>query len=494
MAYKKYQQGENAELDKALADLGQDYTDARKQNDWQGMTEANNKANQLRNEYGYAAEFATEDINKIRNQASGSSSGGGFSYESAPSYTSRYDDLIQQVSDKLLNRPEFSYDAESDPAYQQYKKQYTKAGERAMQDTLGEVSARTGGLASSYATTASQQTFDNYMSALADKVPELQQLAYQMYQDEGNEMLSQLNMLLALDDADYAKYQGILNQYNADRSFNYGVFSDNRNYNYQVGRDLVSDTRYDREWLYGLEQDQYAKDMDRAALLAQNGDFSGYADLWGLSDSQVQNMVDQYAKQQNLTDQQAAMELASFYAQYGDFSKLKEFGVDTSYLSKVQNAELANLYSSGKKSSGSSSGSSSKKSSSSSSTSSNSDIYQTLYDSGIRTEGDAYAALLAAGYNTTQAGKLAGYYTDWMKNKSSESSGDDYENAEIEWGSVIDLGYGPLNEDGLAELESQGKIKSYISNNKIYFKRVENKNSNKTTSQGALDWIFNGFK
>jgi len=43
-------------------------------------------------------------------------------------------------------------------------------------------------------------------------------------------------------------------------------------------------------------------------------------------------------------------------------------------------------------------------------------LYQALYDGGIRTEGDAYAYLLSAGYNTTQAGKLAGYFSDWLDN------------------------------------------------------------------------------
>ena len=39
-----------------------------------------------------------------------------------------------------------------------------------------------------------------------------------------------------------------------------------------------------------------------------------------------------------------------------------------------------------------------------------------MYQAGVRSEGDAYAWLLASGYNTTQAGKLAGYFADWMEN------------------------------------------------------------------------------
>src|SRR5699024_9216071 len=131
-------------------------------------------------------------------------------------------------------------------------------------------------------------------------------------------------------------------------------------------------------------------------------------------------LVDQYAKQQNLTDQQAAMELASFYAQYGDFSKLKNMGVDTSYLSQMQNAELASLYSALSSGGGGSSGGSSGSSGGSPASSSGS-IYQDMYDAGIRTEGDAYAALLSAGYNTTQSGNLAEYYAEWLEsgNKST---------------------------------------------------------------------------
>ena len=114
-----------------------------------------------------------------------------------------------------------------------------------MQDTLGQVSARTGGLASSYAGSAAQQTYDNYMGALADKIPELKQLAYSMYQDEGNTQRANLEMLVALEQGDYAKYADLLAQYNTDRSFDYGVHRDN-----------ISDERYNNEWNYSVGRDQ----------------------------------------------------------------------------------------------------------------------------------------------------------------------------------------------------------------------------------------------
>ena len=64
----------------------------------------------------------------------------------------------------------FNYDYASDPLYQNYARQYTNAGKRAMEDTLAQVSARTGGLASSYAGSAAQQAYNRYMTELGNVV------------------------------------------------------------------------------------------------------------------------------------------------------------------------------------------------------------------------------------------------------------------------------------------------------------------------------------
>ena len=399
MAYDPKKKGADSiyMTDEDLKQLDQyksDFAAAQTAGDQAGMDAAHTAAENLRKKYNYSGGADGSQFNIL-------SSGGvkqPFSYESAPKYVNQYQGMIDDLRDKIMGRPAFSYDAESDPLYQMYKEQYTVAGKQAMDDTLGSVSARTGGLASSYATSAAQQANNAYMDALAGKIPELQQLAYQMYQNEGASLQNQLDMLLALESGDYSKYQSALNQYNADRSFKYGQYADDRTYNYQIGRDTISDQRYEDELAYN-------RGLDSASVMASAGDFSGYARLWGLSDAQTKMLVDQYAKQQNLTDQQAAMELASFYAQYGDFSKLKNMGVDTSYLSQMQKAELASLYSSG----------SSKSGSKTKSINTSGNIYQDMYDAGIRTEGDAYAALLSGGHSTTEAGKYAGYFAEWLE-------------------------------------------------------------------------------
>ena len=177
-----------------------------------------------------------------------------------------------------------------------------------MQDTLGQVSARTGGLASSYAGSAAQQTYDNYMGALADKIPELKQLAYSMYQDEGNTQRANLEMLVALEQGDYAKCADLLAQYNTDRSFDYGVHRDNisderynNEWNYSVGRDQIADKRYEDETAYNREtykdETEYNRALAKAQTLAAGGDFSGYKAL-GYTDQEIAGLKSAYNKAQ----------------------------------------------------------------------------------------------------------------------------------------------------------------------------------------------------
>lgn len=258
--------------------------------------DAHDYVERIRSNYGYSGDSDGSRYIPLEMGGGGrGNGGGGFSYEAAPTYTNRYQNQIDDLTHQILNREAFSYDPEKDPTYQQYKESYTRSGERAMQDTLGQVSARTGGLASSYAGSAAQQTYDNYMGALADKIPELKQLAYSMYQDEGNTQRANLEMLVALEQGDYAKYADLLAQYNTDRSFDYGVHRDNigderynNEWNYSVGRDQIADKRYE-------DETEYNRAMAKAQTLAAGGDFSGYKAL-GYTDQEIAGLKSAYNK------------------------------------------------------------------------------------------------------------------------------------------------------------------------------------------------------
>lgn len=268
------------ELSQAALEAAQSsWQSANKAGDQEGMDAAHQQAESIRSKYGYSG---GADGSQYLPTGSGTKRAA-FSYESAPSYTSRYQNQIDELTSAILNREAFSYDPETDPLYDQYKEQYTREGQRAMQDALGEVSARTGGLASSYATTAAAQANNYYMAQLADKIPELYQLAYSMYMDEGDRLRSDLAMLQGMESGDYGRYQDRLGQYNTDRSFAYGLNRDQvadqryaQEWNYQVGRDQRSDQRYDREYAdsrsdAAWEKERYANETayDQALAKAQ---------------------------------------------------------------------------------------------------------------------------------------------------------------------------------------------------------------------------------
>ncbi len=237
---------------------------------------------------GYAADAYLYGQQLSSSSSSGKSASGNTAGDSAPSYTSKYSDQIADLVQQVLNSSYGGF--KTGDEYSALQQSYTKNGQKAMQDTLGQVSARTGGLASSYAGVASQQTYDNYMEAL-------EQAAMEMYQTKLSGDRNNLSLLSGLESADYAKYADQLAQWNADRSFNYGVDSDSRNFNYQSQQDAIANQYQKDQWNYGMSQDEWNKTASQAETLAQYGDFTGYKAL-GYTDAQISSMQKQWQAEQ----------------------------------------------------------------------------------------------------------------------------------------------------------------------------------------------------
>lgn len=179
-----------------------------------------------------------------------------------PSYKSQYQNAMDLATLAVLNRKPFEYDPNTDPMYQQYADTYTRLGKRAMDDTIGKVSARTGGLASSYATTAATQANDNYMAELAARVPELRKLAHDMYLGEDNRQRQNLNLVLDLEATDYGRYRDAVGDSQWQQNFDHNAMVADRNFNYGVKRDQVTDQRNAEQWQYGVDQDAENKKIN----------------------------------------------------------------------------------------------------------------------------------------------------------------------------------------------------------------------------------------
>ena len=130
-------------------------------------------------------------------------------------------------------------------------------------------------------------------------------------------------------------------------------------------------------------------------------------------------------------DRQRQLEFAQLGAQYGDYSHLGDLGIDydrsAEELEKLlQAAQLGKSYGDDtayraaleklglpvpeKTSTGTYYGGGSGGTGSGAEDEAESTLYQTLYQSGIRSEAEAYEWLIRNGYNATQAEKLAGYF------------------------------------------------------------------------------------
>ena len=171
-------------------------------------------------------------------------------------YESKYQEQIDALLDKILNRESFSYDFNADPLYQQYKDRYTQQGNLAMQDTMAQAAALTGGYGNSYAQTVGQQTYQNYMQGLNDVIPELRNQAYQMYQDEGDRMTTNLGLMQEADSLDYGKYRDTVSDYWTELNYFYNKFDDMTDFEFQKYASDLSAWQADRAYWYNKYYDE----------------------------------------------------------------------------------------------------------------------------------------------------------------------------------------------------------------------------------------------
>ena len=192
-------------------------------------------------------------------------------------------DAYDRALDAITNRKKFTYDLNADAMYQQYKDNYMTQGKQAMMDTMGQASALTGGYGNSYAATVGNQTYQGYLTHLNDVAPELYKLALDKYNNEGNDLLNQLNVLASDRQTQYGEWGDKLNRLLADRDYHsseydaaysrdYNAWNDNRSYDtsqywneynagYQAERDAIADAQWQKEFY--LAQKKYEASLQK---------------------------------------------------------------------------------------------------------------------------------------------------------------------------------------------------------------------------------------
>jgi hypothetical protein len=149
-----------------------------------------------------------------------------------------------------------------------------------MKETMAEAAAGAGGM-NTYAITAAQQANSYYNSQLNDRIPELYQLAYDMYLQDKESKVQDLGILQNMDATQYGRYRDTINDYYNDKNFAYGAYLDgvqqgnwqtNQNYNSLLDNRNWNNDNYwaNKEWNYNDEwknkewdESQSDKEYDR---------------------------------------------------------------------------------------------------------------------------------------------------------------------------------------------------------------------------------------
>lgn len=218
-----------------------------------------------------------------------------------PTYESKYNNLIENQLNKILNREDFSYDFNADPLYQNYKDQYTKLGKEASMNAAASASALTGGYGNSYAGTAASQANQQYLTQLNGQIPALMNAAMDRYKMQTEQLYNQFGALQQEESRQYGQHRDDVSDYYSDwsnlesgystalqqedweRDFAYRQERDKiadeqwqKNYDYNASRAGVSDSQWEKNFAYQQERDkvadtQWQKNYELALRKARSG-------------------------------------------------------------------------------------------------------------------------------------------------------------------------------------------------------------------------------
>lgn len=270
---------------------------------------------------------------------------GDFSYnEPAPQWNDTYADKRAELLDAIANPGKFSYEYESDPVYKSFAKQYRREGDRAVQNAVAQTAANTGGMASSYSSTAAAQAGNYYGAALADKIPELYDAAYNRWLAELQAKQNALAAYQGETDSAFSRYLNQRNIYEGDRNFQYGVYNDkySRLQNALSNATALEESDYSRHndtlsYLDSLKAQRLEDAYEAGTVL---GDTRKLSEL-GYDTSYLDEQIAMARDEAKTAEEQEALDRAvALWEVSGDPSALEAMGVDMSYAKNMRDANL----------------------------------------------------------------------------------------------------------------------------------------------------------
>ena len=116
-----------------------------------------------------------------------------------------YTDKINAALESIEKNPAFTYDFNTDPLFQAQLAASMRSGQQAMQDTIGQASALTGGYGSSYGQAVGNQAYNSYIQDAYNNLPEYANLALDVYNSDLNNKYNLLNQYRYGDETEYQR-------------------------------------------------------------------------------------------------------------------------------------------------------------------------------------------------------------------------------------------------------------------------------------------------
>lgn len=226
----------------------------------------------------------------------------------------KWTDKYEEAMNNYLNREDFEYDVDQDPLFQQALASAMNSGKSAMQDTIGQASALTGGYGSTYATSAGNQAYNAFIEDAYNNLPEYYNMALQAYQAEGQEMYNQVAMLGEADanefQREYTEWQASFENANQIWNKEFSTWEAETNQAYNSANIQLQEYGQKAENAYNLYnmassqyESKYAKEYQEwADMVTQMGEIANTqnADYW--SKTNFDESVRQYEKNYQQTE------------------------------------------------------------------------------------------------------------------------------------------------------------------------------------------------
>lgn len=178
-------------------------------------------------------------------------------------YTSKYGPALDNIIQQIQNQKDYKYEFNGDEMFKYYADLYGQNAKQASMNAMGQAAALTGGYGNSYAQQVGNQAYNEEMRKLYEAGMQLQQQAYQRYQDQRADQYNQYGVLSGEEGKEHDRYNDEYNKWLQEREYATGQYDKERSTDYGMYRDTVGDYQNNRDYYTNLYQTEADRDYSR---------------------------------------------------------------------------------------------------------------------------------------------------------------------------------------------------------------------------------------